>query len=243
MTTALDIIRLCLKDIGVLSVGQTPQPEDVSDALLSLNFITAGWNRNRWLIDDEVETICQSTGQLSYTIGLGGNFNCVRPDKIQASFARLTYAVSQQASPVDYSEISLKDLVSYPTVVFYDSAYPMGNLYFYPVPTINFELHVITKNNIPVYALTDTINLPPEYCRAMRWNLSAELMPMYGRAITPDIVSRAEGSLSDIITANTQIQNAKMPSGLPGTRKKSWRGRNYGGIFEGTFTMDEDTLG
>lgn len=83
MVTARDIITAALQDAGVTGVGQTPSGEDMNDALFRLNNMLGQWNRQRWLVFHTVDVTCISNGNISYTVGLGGNFNIARPDRLE----------------------------------------------------------------------------------------------------------------------------------------------------------------
>lgn len=248
----LELISLALKITGVLGVGQTPQNEDVNDAFTILNSMVSVWNRRRWLIYNLVDISCVSTGAQSYTVGPGQSFDVPRPDQIQSAYVRQIF--STDGNPVDfelavvnsheeYGDIALKSLVSFPRFVFYDSAYPIGNLYVYPIPSDLYEVHIILKNTITKFndLITD-INLPPEYQEALIWNLAARLRPMYQLPIDPTVHAIAMQALQVIRGANSQISKLKMPPGL--TRQGgAWSSHGIPGIVEGTFTLNESILG
>src|SRR5208337_994298 len=109
-TTVHDICRAALKECGAIGVGQTPLAEDITDAQTRLQWMLQQWERKRWLVYHLVDFSIVSTGQVSYSIGPGGNidtnsggnqfnnqFNSqfgpagtvsVRPDKIESAFLR-----------------------------------------------------------------------------------------------------------------------------------------------------------
>jgi len=107
----------------------------------------------------------------------------------------------------DYNRFALKGLQTFPQIVFYDAAYPMGNLYVWPAPTaVNYEMHITVKTQLTSFAsLTTTMALPPEYQEALMWNLSARLRPMYGLQPEPTIIAMALSSLNVIRNANAQV--------------------------------------
>lgn len=224
MTTANDIIVLALKDAGILGVGQTPLAEDSNDALTRLNMMIAQWSRKRWLIYHLVDVPLQSTGALSYTIGAGGNFNVTRPDRIEAAYARQTVSGSPNQvdypldiifSREDYSKITLKSLSTFPNALFYDSAFPLGNIYVWPAPGIQYEIHLVLKDQLAQFpTLTTIFNLPPEYQEAIVYNLAGRLCVAYGKAVRPELQALAQAALSTIRVANTQIPTLIMPRGL-----------------------------
>lgn len=83
VTTAADIVRLALKDAGVLGIGQSANAEDTNDVFDTLNMMIAQWNRKRWIIYHLLDVSVVSTGAVSYTVGPGGDFDTPRPDRLE----------------------------------------------------------------------------------------------------------------------------------------------------------------
>ena len=228
ISTVGDLITLALKDSGVLGVGQTALAEDANDALSRLNMMLGQWNRRRWLIYHLVDTYLQSAGAQSYTIGTGGQFNVTRPAKIAAAFSRMNPGANGQpsASSVDYpleivaaredwNQIKVKGIASFPYYCFYDAAYPLGQLYFWPVPQNIYELHVSTLDVISAFTgLSQTIALPPEYFEALLYNLMTRLRVGYRLPPDPAIDGLARAALQTIRTANAQVPRLSVPSDL-----------------------------
>lgn len=225
MTTALDIITLALKDAGTLGVGQSPLQEDFNDALKTLNGMLAQWQKQRWLVYHLVELTKTATGAQTYTVGPGGDFSIVyRPDQIAYAFARqlvpaspnqVDFPVRMLESREDYARIALKTLTPMPQVAWYDADYPLGKVYFWPVPSTAYEMHIGVKAALQSFAnLNDVVNLPPEYEDCIRWNLGARLRPMYQLDPDPTITALALQSLAVVRAANAQIPLARMPWGL-----------------------------
>jgi len=179
-----------LKAAGVLGVGQSALAEDFSDAFAALNAMLAIWNRNRWLIWHLIDAPLVSTGAISYTVGPGGNFNVPRPDRLEAAFFRqivssqpnyIDYPLTILQSREDYNLIALKNLVSWPTYIFYDAAFPLGNVYPWPVPQASiYELHLTLTDTLSGFtSYNQQINLPPEYFETLWTNLCVRLAAIY----------------------------------------------------------------
>jgi hypothetical protein len=116
----------------------------------------------------------------------------------------------------DYSRIGLKQLYSFPEVIFYDNQYPQANLYPWPIPYASiYELHIVYK--ISLGNITDpTANMviPPVYEEAMVYNLAARLMAAYGKAPRQDVGILAKTSLNVIKNSNAQIAMLQIPTTL-----------------------------
>lgn len=156
MATARDFINLAMKEAGVLGVGQTLLDEDVNDGLTLLNRMLAQWQKKRWIVPSLHEVVANGNNAKSNLIGPGQYYNAARPDKIQAAYFIQKNAgpntVSFPLIPIwsyeDYSLLALKELNSWPQYIFYDGAFPYGNVYIWPIPTPNYEIHLIIKSPI-----------------------------------------------------------------------------------------------
>jgi hypothetical protein len=156
MPTARDIITLAMKEAGVLGVGQTLLSEDINDGMTYLRRMMSVWQKKRWLVPALYDLAMPGNNLISNKIGPGQYWNAARPDKIQSAY------IIQQVeggTPVsipcklifsyeDYSRIVVKNLNSMPYSVFYDGAYPYGNVFFFPIPDETYECHLILKGNI-----------------------------------------------------------------------------------------------
>jgi hypothetical protein len=224
MTTAVDLITLALKDIGTNGIGQSISAEDTADALATLNMMLGQWSAERLSVFHLIDTAHQANGSVSYTVGPGGDFNIARPIKINAAYARLAssgagsavdYRISMIDAREDYARISLKTLNSFPEWAFYDSAFPLGNLFLYPVPNSSYELHIVTMDTLPQFSTAATVvNLPPPYMAAIRYNLAIYLASTYQLEPTPSLVRLAMNAKRVVKRMNVQIPQLTMPRGL-----------------------------
>lgn len=129
------------------------------------------------------------------------------------------YPLDILESMEDYSRITLKNLGTYPRYIFYDSGWPTGKVYPWPVlPASIFELHIIVKDVLHSFSsLSTEIDLPPEYYEALWSNLAMRLRTLYqvqapqGADGLKDI---AQAALATIRSANAQIPRLRMPHTL-----------------------------
>jgi hypothetical protein len=229
LTTPRAIVTLALKSAGILGVGQDALAEDVNDTFDVLNGMLGQWNKKRWLIFNLLDIFVATTGAMSYTVGPGQQFDVPRVDRLEAAFFRqyvsgvpgqtyVDYPLEILQSREDYNKIALKELVSWPDAIFFDSGYPVGNVYPVPIPLQNgtFELHLTIKNTLGQFASLDSeINLPDEYKEALWTNLTIRVCAMYpGAVLTPAVEGLAKSSLATVRMANAQVPKLDMPSRL-----------------------------
>lgn len=226
--TPNDIIARALRDSGVTGQGQSASAEDFADAFIKLNGMLALWQRKRWLVYHLVDVSKVSTGAQAYTVGAGGDFNILRPDRLEAAFFRqivpsqpnlVDYPLQILEAREDYNLIALKTLGPFGGYIFYDAAFPLGSVYVWPVLAANtYELHLTLKADLGQFTSPgQTVNLPPEYLEALSWNLAARLRPAYQLAPDPSVTALASDALNAIRGANAQIPRARLPGDLTGS--------------------------
>ena len=136
------------------------------------------------------------------------------------------YALDILESREDFNFLSLKGITSFPQTLFYDDAYPMGQIYIDPIPMAGlFEIHLSIKATLPSFtSMTQPLGLPPEYNQAMIANLACQIMAWNGQQPTPYLLNLAAKSLRVIRGANAQVPRLQIPNGIP----IGWQG--MGGI-------------
>lgn len=230
MTTPLDIINLALLDAGVIGVGQTANAEDVNNAFTRLQWMVKQWDRKRWLVYQLTNLALTSTGAESYTIGPGGAFNTpVRPDRlesgnffrqlVQSSPNQVDYPLELLESYEDYNRITLKQLQTFPSFVFYDPGYPLGTLYFWPVPQAAlYEMNVLFKITLStaLSALNTVLDaiLPNVYFEPLYLSLAEILRTAYRLPVDPILVQRAKESREVLRAADTALARLRIPAAL-----------------------------
>lgn len=227
-TTARDLITLALRETGVFGTGQTPAAQDINDGLTRLNDMISQWQRQRWLIWALKDVSAAMTGAVSYTIGTGQTFATARPDRIEAAYVRqVTPAAPNQPdrqleliqSREAYSNIVLKQLGSFPRYLFYESSFPIGHIYPWPLPSNLYEVHLLVKEALQSFADLNTVYaMPEEYKEAIRYNFEKRTLAAYRLPADPTIDALARSGINIIRNANLQMPTLRMPPelGRPG---------------------------
>lgn len=218
INTVHDLIALALRMAGVIGVGQEIDPQDASDCWSVLRSMIGQFNRQRFLLYDLADTGVVSTGAQSYSVGPGQDFDIPRPDRLETAYLRLLNTPGPTPNPYDfpmllvesreeYSDIPLKKLSTISNRVFYDSGWPTGLIYPWPIPPANqYEIHIVTKTTLPDYtSLAQEIGLPPEYTDVLLYNLSVRIRPLYQMQPDPTLTAMAKAALTTVREANAQV--------------------------------------
>lgn len=214
MTTAADIIKLSLKDIGVLDENETPSAALMADSLATLNQMLAMWALEKAYVYASQTITFSATGAQSYTIGAGGVINVSAPQSIDSA----VYTVGSYDYKIDnilntfeeYLDIPVKSTAGYPDYLYFNPAHPLGTIYIYPVPstgTIKLASGVIMPNYT---ASADDLNLPASCELVVRLNLSVLLSSMGLGKLTPGTKDMAGSTLRIYKRSNSQI--GELPS-------------------------------
>lgn len=169
-----------------------------------------------------------ASGGVNQAVLLGSSAITARPAKIESCFLRqlinsqpnqVDYAMDLLQSMEDYNRITLKQLMAFPGWAFYDSAWPLGNLYTWPVPQPNiYAVFISVMEQLPAAFATAgaVISIPFEYYAAMLYNLALRLRVRYSIPAFPGdmLPGLAKDSLAVLRGANTQIARLQMPTEL-----------------------------
>jgi hypothetical protein len=156
-------------------------------------------------------------GSGSFTVGPGGQLAMPRParcDAIAAASGTYRRAV-EIVSALEWSTMIEPSgaPITVPLEMYVQYGYPAVTLSLWPVAaTGTLEVHSLAALTAFV-ALTDTVNLPPGYELAIRYNLAVALLPEYPRSeVDPTLLPQAQNYKASLVQLNTQTQRL---GGLP----------------------------
>lgn len=142
-------------------------------------------------------------GNIAYDSSSGASIPL--PVRITNAFTRITVGngnpmIQGLDYPIEiitkdkYAAIGLKGISGpWPTALYYDRTFPLGNVYVYPNPSQAGELHYWTDTILSDLAnINSPVNLPQGYARAIKTNLGIELAAQNGKAIPPSLAMRAK---------------------------------------------------
>ena len=212
MATTRSLITRALSLIGVVSSGETPSADEMSDALLCLNDMLDAWPTERLLLHRQARTVYDLVvNQQDYTIGSGGGFNGARPPTGITLAGIVTGSGETQVeypmrvlTQAEWASVGVKGVKSsIPCAVYYNSTFPLGTLSFWPIPSAAATKAAIYADvKLAALALDDTISLPEGYARALRYLLALELAPEFGRAVPPSVAAIAIEARANLKASN-----------------------------------------
>jgi len=201
----------------------------LDDGLARLNEILDAWGTQRLTMPHTLRTTHTLTSDTaSYTVGIGGTINIVRP--IAIDWATIVTDISDDPAteiqidvlaPKQWMRIRQKALTSgLPQAVYYDRDWSAGlaRLYPWPIPDVSTTQVVLyTKEALTRFEdLTTAYSSPPGYMRAMRLALAVELAPEFGGSTRPSLARDAAEALGDIKRPNLQLERLDLDPAIVG---------------------------
>ncbi len=209
--TVRDLLTRSLRIATVLGGADQISADDAADALLSLNQMLDAWQAERlYAYTIDTQTLALTAGVTSYTIGPAGNINlALRPPKIEWAFTRDSQNFDRALQMVPrevYQSIALKSLGNtFPTLLFYEPQFPVGQLYLWPAPPASLTLYLGTWEVLTEYAdLNATVALPPGFEDAIVYSMAERMAPEYGEPADPAVQRMAA-------MARARVKNLNLP--------------------------------
>ncbi len=211
MVTA-DLIRATLRLIGAISSSEAPAADESMDALEALNMMLNSWGAVRFL-SKNTQTITHTlTGATSYTIGSGGDIDTIRPSAIFTAYytlGGLDYPL-QVLDYKTYSEIGTKNIGAIPEYIVLKPDYPLSTIYVFPVGSGGVLTLSAVRPQVELNINDDVQDIyPPEWIRAIKYNLAIEIAPEYGVTVAPEIVAIAKEAKDTVMRSMISIPKAK----------------------------------
>lgn len=212
-TTALDLIRGGLGLTNAVGTDQTLTATETSDCLAVFNDVLENWSTQSLAVYGQAnQTFNTVATQATYTIGSGGNWNTVRPVRIEGPAYATVSGVTFPIVPITQEQYNLIGYKTQPggltdenQFYLYVNEFPLGLITLWPVPNaviaVTFSIDRILT---AVSNAATAISFPPGYAKAFRYTLGVELAPLFGKHIEdyPEVLAIQKKSLADIKRAN-----------------------------------------
>ena len=144
MGTILDTMNAAGRNAGIIQQNEVLTGENLTVVNRALKTFTDYCSNNDLLVYyRSQQEFTLVNGQVSYTLGIGGDWDIPRPMKIEKLMMRLNPGSPQQldirCEPLTYSQyadVAVKNTPSQWAFAYYDdNNYPLRNIYMFPVPT------------------------------------------------------------------------------------------------------------
>ena len=212
--TVSDLIQSSFRLIGTVAAAEVLETNELNDALISLNQMISSWNtEGASLFGRERITVSVNTGANSYALSK-------RPQHIESASVAIS-GIDSELEIVDsagWEQVPEKAMSSvYIKKLFCDYAYPNSQVYIWPTPRLTGTLEVWIYTILTQFAsLTTTIDLPPGYEQALRYNFAVAMLPEYPREqADPSLPAQAQMYKASIVQLNTG-NHMTSRAGLPG---------------------------
>lgn len=195
--TVLELLTEALAEINVISPGEAPSAEDSELALSTFNELMDSWNADRRAVYvDAISTHTLTPALQPHTIGSAGATFTVSSRPVSIEDANLV--ISDVRYPIalrdKYWWMALPDRTltgAIPTDLYYEQAWPNGNLYLWPVPTTAYMLELLKRALLSSVALSDIFTMPPGYKAAVKLSLAEAFCGPFERSVPPKLGERA----------------------------------------------------
>lgn len=213
-TAVLTILQDAVYELNAYRAGKTLTANDGVFCLGKLNDIFDLWNAKADAVWCDIFSAFTLTASLSpHTIGPSGATwtMAVRPVTLYSCSLNLNTQTPNVYEPIDiidrqtYEALSVPGIsTAIPTAVYYEPDFPLGKLFFYPVPNTAYAVRLATRTLLAQVASTDSIDLPPGYKQALTLTLAEDIASGFGRQVMPKTEQRAREARAAIFANNIQ---------------------------------------
>lgn len=231
-TNAGEIIRKALGLTNSVGVDQTLTASETADCLSMMNDFIEDLNTQDLAVwGTSNQTFNTVAGQAVYTIGSGGNWNTVRPVRINepsyCTYGGVDFPIYQW-DQTTYNLVGLKTQQQ-PIVqrFLFVNDYPLSYITLWPVPALVIPITLSIDNILTqITSSATSISYPPGYARMFLYNMAVELAPLFGKVAGPDIKQIAVSSLADLKRVNKKTPVSRFDGALVQSGPVIWQ-RGY----------------
>jgi hypothetical protein len=240
--TYLDLITNTYILSGVKGEGETLSPAQAQAGLYTLSEMIDAWSAdNLSVYTINILMIPVQGAKSEYTVGPSGDFNVpVRPPQIEAAWFRQLTATPYVDVPIylvselDWGNITSKGITgNLSQYGYYDQQFPLSTLHLWPIPNSaagNIIIHAGQMLNSS-FLLTDTVNLPPAYRGAIRFNLARLIAAENGIEPSATVVQQSVQYMRLLEENNGQI-----------IQRMTFDSAAYGATGAGRWMIQSDSL-
>ncbi len=245
--TAFQIFYAAYKNAGGVLLEQTGLNVDQQEeARQAYNGMVDTWRADGFTVSHVERVLFPITpSQGTYTIGPGGDWNDVWPDRIDRASIVLTSQTLQPEYPLyplTVQEFQLwvvkQQQTNYPSAYFYERSFPLGKIHLLYIPNNVNDIALYLERPLSQIAVNAdynnvTLEYQPGYQEALENNLAVRIAERNPKTtnITQSLINRARFGLQLLKTVNNRpLTKARdiMPLGYGG-RSNVFFGNRYNG--------------
>jgi hypothetical protein len=230
------IVTEAAQELNLVGANETLSGADAAYYLSQLIRLINNWNAEEitvWTVDFSLFTLLTNTSPI--TIGPSGADFTVTARPVSVDGA--TLVLNTSSPPVDVP-ITLRDddwwrgqtvktlTSTVPTDLYYSPSFPNGSLYFWPIPTVAYQVRLEIRILLDeALTLNTMVNLPPGYRDALTLTLAEKIALPTGKVVPAPLELMARMARARIFANNDPEPNIQtVDYGLqtrPGNRP-SW---------------------
>lgn len=225
IVTALEIIKAAMQEIGALAPGEIPSNEDQAWVLQKLQRLIDRYNARLPMIFNvnfELFTLNPPASPLlPTTIGPGGDFDVNQRPVSIPSIGLILAGTPGVELPLNcrdqdwWANNRIKGLTStLPTDYFYSPEWPLGSIYFWPVPTASHQVNLQSRQVLGEFtSYNGPFSMPPAYWDAIVYELAISIGPSFEREAGSTLIGLWKASVKAVQVNN--IVSPRLASDAP----------------------------
>lgn len=203
-----DLLTLAARKGGALKrAGQGLSPSEQQEFLNLLNAMIDGLKIENLLVTNYIRKVFHlELNKKSYSVGVGGDFDMDRPEKIYRAGFLFNEGTTEEAElPIkclqDYTQYAAEVVKnvqsSLPLVLYYQATAPLGTATVWPVPSQDLVPLVLYNRNVlqEFNSAEDTVYLQSGWRELLEFNLAVRIHqnPPYNKEpMDPDVKAMAQ---------------------------------------------------
>jgi len=217
VTTGSGIVDAAYIKVGI----DAPTTAQYTSGLVGLNNLVSQWGGESLIYCVTSESFTVSTGDEEYTIGSGGDWDTIRPLRVESCFLRdadnYDYPVVVMDSK-SYNSIRNKTFDIRPVKLYFLPEYPLAKIIFDAAADADYTAYFEFIKSIPELAtIGTTITMPDEYKEALVYNMAISLGEDFDRVIGKTVIAnaiRTKDVIRAIIAAQKRVPETRF--NIPG---------------------------
>lgn len=192
------VVRRALRLVGAYPSTDAPRPEQLTDAVYTLNVMLKSWSTEGFMWLRQFVTVSLVAGQGSYTLGPNGTPAIDRPTHV-FSVNKKNSSGSEipmiSLTRTDWFSVPNKTSTGVPVQYYYDPQTINGVLYVWPLPQNGTTDVLVLDVDRQLDVQLDNLNqfdFPPQWTDAITYGLAVRLAPEYGMPLSERSILETE---------------------------------------------------